>query len=89
MEKEGFYAKIPKKKAELPAVIVLVIVMLIGFAFHYDFFGWKGGFIWACIALPLLMWLYQWRSGEYFVKVDEDGIAWREHFFSNYTFIII
>lgn len=87
MEKEGFYAKIPKKKAELPAVIVLVIVMLIGFAFHYDFFGWKGGFIWAGIALPLLMWLYQWRSGEYFVKVDEDGIAWREHFFSNYTFI--
>ena len=44
MEKEGFYAKIPKKKAELPAVIVLVIVMLIGFAFHYDFF-WLEGWI--------------------------------------------
>ena len=73
MEKEGFYAKIPKKKAELPALIVLVIVMLIGFAFHYDFFGWKGGFIWQVllsftdVAISMEI--------DYFVKVDEDGIA--------------
>ena len=87
MSHEGFYAKIPNTKAELPEVLELQIVLLIGFAFHYDFFGWTGGFIWMGIALPLLMWVYQWRSGDYFVKGDNDGIAWREHFFSNYTYI--
>jgi predicted membrane protein len=87
MSTASFYKVIPKKKAELPAMIVLFIVALIGFAFHYDFFGWTGGFIWFGFALPLLMWIYQKRKGEYFVRVDENGIAWREHFFSNYTYI--
>lgn len=82
-----FHKVIPKKKAELPAMIVLMIVALIGFAFHFDFFGWAGGLIWFAVALPLLMWIYQKRKGDYFVRVDENGIAWREHFFSSYTYI--
>ncbi len=87
MSKEAFFVKIPRRKAELPAMIVLFIVFLIGFAFHYDFFDWMGGLIWSVFALPLLMWIYQKRKGDYFVRVDEEGISWREHFFSNYTFI--
>ena len=33
------------------------------------------------------MWIYQKRKGDYFVRVDEEGISWREHFFSSYTYI--
>lgn len=87
MSKDAFFVKIPRQKAELPAVLVLFVIFLVGFAFHYDFFSWTGGFIYSGFALPLLMWIYQKRKGDYFVRVDEEGIAWREHFFSSYTFI--
>ncbi len=87
MSKEAFFVKIPRKKAELPAMIVLFIIYLVGFAFHYDFFDWTGGLVWSGFALPLLMWIYQKRKGDYFVRVDEEGISWREHFFSSYTYI--
>lgn len=82
-----FLAKIPKRKAELPAMLVLFVVYLVGFTFHYDFFSWSGGLIWSAFVLPLLMWIYQRRKGDYFVRVDSEGIAWREHFFSSYIFV--
>ena len=87
MSKDAFFVKITKQKAELPAVLVLLVIFLVGFAFHYDFFSWTGGFIYSALALPLLMWIYQKRKGDYFVRVNHEGIAWREHFFSSYTFI--
>jgi hypothetical protein len=36
---------------------------------------------------PILLWIYKKRKGEYFVQVDENGISWRENFFSNLVFI--
>ena len=87
MAAKDFYVEIPRKKAELPALIILGIVVMIGFAFHFDFFSWMGGLIWLAVALPILTWIYFKRKGDYFVKVDENGIAWREHFFSSYTYI--
>ena len=38
MSKDAFFVKIPKQRAELPAVLVLLVIFLVGFAFHYDFF---------------------------------------------------
>lgn len=83
----NFYFQIPRLKAEMPALIVLGIMVFVGWAFHFGIFGWKGGFIWLGFALPIVLWIYNKRKGDYFVKVDIDGISWREHFFSSYKYI--
>jgi len=87
MSEPRFHVTIPKTKAELPALIVIMVLVMVGFAFHYGIFGWMGSFIYLAIALSLVFWLYIKRKGDYFVLVDKDGVSWRDHFFSSYKFI--
>ena len=49
--------------------------------------GWKGGLVWLLLSIPFLLFLIKKRRGEYFVKVDEEGISFRLHFFSSYMMI--
>ncbi len=84
---QEFYVSFPKSKAEYPALIVLGIVAMVGFAFHFDFFGWTGGLIWLAIAGSALGFLYAKRKGEYFIRVNENGIEFRQHFFSKRLYI--
>lgn len=74
---------IPSKKAEMPALIVLCVLIFVGWGFHYGMLGWKGGLAWILLAIPAFMLLVKKRRGEYFVKVDEQGISFRLHFFSS------
>jgi len=69
---------IPKRRAETPALAVMVIASL---------FGYGGGFVWLAVVIPTILWIYKKRAGEYFVEVDETGIGWRQHFFSRYNYI--
>jgi len=46
-----------------------------------------GGFIALFIALALVGFLYFKLKGDYFVKVDETGISWRQSIVSRYIFI--
>jgi len=85
--KNEFYLEIPKRRAELPALIVLGIVVFVGWALHYGIFNTIGGLLWLLFAIPLLYWIYKKRTGEYFVRVNEEGIGFRQHFFSNYVFV--
>ena len=82
-----FYLQIPKRRAELPALIVLGIVVFVGWALHYGIFNTVGGLLWLLFAIPLLFWIYKKRTGEYFVRVNEEGIGFRQHFFSNYVYV--
>lgn len=85
--KQEFYLEIPKRRAELPALIVLGIVVFVGWALHYGIFNTVGGLLWLLFAIPLLYWIYKKRTGEYFVRVNEEGVGFRQHFFSNYVFV--
>jgi len=78
---------IPPKKAEMPAFIVLSVLIFVGWGFHYGMLGWKGGLTWLIIAIPSFLYLIKNRRGEYFVKVDEEAISFRLHFFSSYMMI--
>jgi hypothetical protein len=49
--------------------------------------GWKGGLVWLLLSIPSLLFLIKKRRGDYFVKVDEEGISFRLHFFSSYMMI--
>ncbi len=82
-----FQYTIPKTKAEIPALIILLVIDFIGWAFHFGMFSWTGGFIWLGFSTPILLWIYKKRKGNYFVQVDENGVSWRENFFSNLVFI--
>jgi predicted P-loop ATPase/GTPase len=46
-----------------------------------------GGFISLLIALVVVFFLYQKLRGDYFVKVDENGISWRQSIVSRFIFI--
>ncbi|MBS3915102.1 MAG: hypothetical protein KG003_11415 [Bacteroidetes bacterium] len=81
------YIKIPKRKAELPAIIVTFILCFVGWAFHFGFFSWKGGFIWMLATIPALVFVYFKRRGNYFVQVNKEGISWRQSILSRYIFI--
>ena len=85
--KQEFYLEIPKRRAELPALIVLGIVVFVGWALNYGIFNTIGGLLWLLFAIPLLFWIYKKRTGEYFVRVNEEGIGFRQHFFSNYVYV--
>ena len=85
--KQEFYLEIPKRRAELPALIVLGIAVFVGWALHYGIFNTIGGLLWLLFAIPLLFWIYKKRTGEYFVRVNEEGIGFRQHFFSNYVYV--
>jgi hypothetical protein len=78
---------IPTKKAEMPALIVLCVLIFVGWGFHYGMLGWKGGLVWLLLSIPSLLFLIKKRRGEYFVKVDDEGISFRLHFFSSYMMI--
>ena len=82
-----FEFSIPKSKAETPLFIVAGILCFVGWAFHYGFFSWTGGFIYLGIVLPLLFWFYYKRRGQYFVKVNKDGISWRQNIISRFIYI--
>jgi Ca2+/Na+ antiporter len=79
--------KIPKTRAELPAIIVTGVICFVGFAFHFGFFSWTGGFIYLAICLPLIVFLYLKRRGEYYVKVNENGIEWRQGIISKLIYL--
>lgn len=81
---QELYIAIPRSKAEAPILIVLGIICFIGWAFHFGFFSWTGGFIYLAVVLPFIVWLYFKRRGEYFVKVDSNGISWRQNLISRY-----
>jgi hypothetical protein len=81
------YIKIPRIKAEIPALIVTGVLCFVGWAFHFGFFSWPGGFIWLGVTLPLIMFAYFKRRGEYFIKADSNGISWRQSIISRYVFI--
>lgn len=81
------YFKIPKKKAEMPALIVLGVLVFVGWAFHFGIFHAIGGILWLSVAIPLVIFIYKKRTGDYFVKANAEGIAFRQHFFSSYIFI--
>jgi hypothetical protein len=82
-----FYVEFPKSKSEVPAFIVLGIIVLVGFAFHYDFFGWIGGAIWLAVAGSILGVVLSRLRGEYFIRVNENGIEFRQHLFSKLLYI--
>ena len=46
---------IPTKKAEMPALIVLCVLIFVGWGFHYGMLGWKGGLVWLLLSIPSLM----------------------------------
>jgi len=79
--------KIPRTKAELPQLIVAGFVCFVIWSIHYAIFGIMGGFIALFIALALVGFLYFKLKGDYFVKVDETGISWRQSIVSRYIFI--
>ncbi len=79
--------EIPKRRAETPALAVMVIASLFGWGAHNHLFGYAGGFVWLAVVIPLIFWIYKKRAGEYFVEVDDNGIGWRQHFFSRYNYI--
>jgi hypothetical protein len=79
--------KIPRTKAEFPQLIVAGFVCFVIWSIHYAIFGIMGGFIALFIALALVGFLYFKLKGEYFVKVDETGISWRQSIVSRYIFI--
>ena len=79
--------KIPRTKAEFPQLIVAGFVCFVIWSIHYAIFGIMGGFIALFIALALVGFLYFKLKGDYFVKVDETGISWRQSIVSRYIFI--
>lgn len=81
------YYSIPKQKAELPMMIVAGFICFIIWSIHYAIFGWIGGFISLGIALSIVAILYFKLRGEYFVKVDDNGIAWRQSIISKMIYI--
>lgn len=78
---------IPKSRAELPQMIVAGFLCFVVWSIHYAIFGILGGCIALIIALAIVAFLYFKLRGEYFVKVDETGISWKQSIVSRYIFI--
>lgn len=83
----AFYVEIPKSRGEYPALAVMCVLIFVGWAFHFGFFDWTGGFIYLGLILPLATWFYFKRRGTYFVQVDENGISWRQSLITRYMYI--
>ena len=81
------FIAIPRKKAELPQLIVAGFLCFVICSIHYAIFGMVGGLISLLIALVVVVLIYRKLRGEYFVKVDENGISWRQSLVSRYIFI--
>ena len=84
---EPLIINIPRAKAELPQMIVAGFLCFVVWSIHYAIFGVLGGFIALIIALAIVAVLYVKLRGEYFVKVDETGISWRQSIVSRYIYI--
>jgi len=84
---QELYIEIPKSRAEVPALVVMGFVVFAGWALHYGIFNVIGGLFWLLVSLPVYFWIYKKRSGKYFVQVNKDGIAFRQHFFSSYVYV--
>jgi hypothetical protein len=78
---------IPRTKAELPQMIVAGFLCFVVWSIHYAIFGILGGFIALFIALAIVAFLYFKLKGNYFVRVDEQGISWKQSIVSKYIFI--
>ncbi|MFN5250399.1 MAG: hypothetical protein ACOVQJ_08755 [Bacteroidia bacterium] len=83
----AFYLEIPKSRGEYPVLAVMCVLIFVGWAFHFGFFDWTGGFIYLGLILPLAAWFYFKRRGTYFVQVDENGISWRQSLITRYMYI--
>lgn len=84
---DPLFISIPRTKAELPQMIVAGFLCFVVWSIHYAIFGVLGGFISLIIALSVVVFLYFRLRGDYFVKVDEKGISWRQSIVSRYIFI--
>lgn len=84
---EPFIISIPRTKAELPQLIVAAFLCFVVWSIHYAIFGIVGGFISLIIALSVVVFLYFKLRGDYYVKVDENGISWRQSLVSRFIFI--
>ncbi len=82
-----FEVRIPRQKAELPLLIVALFICFVVWAIHYAIFGWIGGLISAGIALLGTAILYSRLKGEYFVRVDDNGISWRQNLITKKIYI--
>ncbi len=84
---EPFIISIPRTKAELPQMIVAGFLCFVVWSIHYAIFGVLGGFVSLIIAISIVGFLYFKLRGDYFVKVDDQGISWRQSIVSRYIFI--
>ncbi len=78
---------IPKVKAELPMLVVGLLIDVALSLMVFARFGWKAFAIFLLFSLILLWWVYKKRKGEYFIEVDQKGVRWRQNLIS--TFIDI
>ncbi|MBM3399881.1 MAG: hypothetical protein FJY15_04880 [Bacteroidetes bacterium] len=78
---------IPRTKAELPQMIVAGFMCFVVWSIHYAIFGVMGGFIALFIALAIVGFLYFKLRGDYFVRLDKQGISWKQSIVSKYIFI--
>lgn len=84
---EVFEVRISRQKAELPLLIVAFFVCFVIWSIHYAIFGWLGGLIAAAVTLLVMGFLYLKLRGEYFVRVDANGIGWRQNLISKRIYI--
>ena len=68
-------------------MIVAAFLCFVVWSIHYAIFGIVGGFISLIIALSVVVFLYFKLRGDYYVKVDENGISWRQSLVSRFIFI--
>ncbi|MBM3920971.1 MAG: hypothetical protein FJ347_07070 [Sphingomonadales bacterium] len=68
-------------------MIVAGFLCFVVWSIHYAIFGILGGFIALFIALAIVAFLYFKLKGNYFVRVDEQGISWKQSIVSKYIFI--
>jgi hypothetical protein len=84
---EVFEVRISRQKAELPLMIVALFICFVMWSIHYAIFGWVGGLVAALVSLLAAGILYFKLKGEYFIRVDENGIGWRQNLISKKIYI--
>ena len=68
-------------------MIVALFICFVMWSIHYAIFGWVGGLVAALVSLLAVGILYFKLKGEYFIRVDENGIGWRQNLISKKIYI--